>query len=52
LVPLQGRRVLLQHPDRRGAGDERGVTYETPFPAMAAIKDYVAFYPERVDKIR
>src|SRR5271168_1115341 len=23
-------------------------TYETPFPAMAAIKDYVAFYPDRV----
>ena len=27
-------------------------TYETPFPAMAAIKDYVAFYPDRVDQIR
>jgi uncharacterized protein (DUF427 family) len=27
-------------------------TYETPFPAMAAIKDYVAFYPDRVDEIR
>lgn len=26
-------------------------TYETPFPAMAAIKDYVAFYPSRVDAI-
>ena len=26
-------------------------TYETPFPAMAAIKDYVAFYPDRVDDI-
>ena len=26
-------------------------TYETPFPAMAAIKDHVAFYPNRVDKI-
>jgi uncharacterized protein (DUF427 family) len=26
-------------------------TYETPFPAMAAIKDYVAFYPDRVDEI-
>src|SRR5271163_673202 len=27
-------------------------TYETPFPAMAAIKGYVAFYPDRVDEIR
>ena len=27
-------------------------TYETPFPAMAGIKDYVAFYPDRVDEIR
>jgi uncharacterized protein (DUF427 family) len=26
-------------------------TYETPFPAMAQIKDYVAFYPDRVDTI-
>jgi uncharacterized protein (DUF427 family) len=26
-------------------------TYETPFPAMAAIRDHVAFYPDRVDEI-
>lgn len=26
-------------------------TYETPYPAVASIKDYVAFYPDRVDKI-
>jgi uncharacterized protein (DUF427 family) len=26
-------------------------TYETPYPAMAVIKDYVAFYPSRVDAI-
>jgi uncharacterized protein (DUF427 family) len=26
-------------------------TYETPFEAMAQIKNYVAFYPDRVDKI-
>ncbi len=26
-------------------------TYETPYPAMAQIKDYVAFYPSRVDGI-
>ena len=38
------------------AGGDRSTnavwTYETPFPAMAAIKDYVAFYPDRVDEIR
>jgi len=26
-------------------------TYEKPFPAVAAIKDYLAFYPDRVDAI-
>jgi uncharacterized protein (DUF427 family) len=26
-------------------------SYEQPFPAMAQIKDYLAFYPSRVDKI-
>ena len=24
-------------------------SYETPFPAMAEIKEYLAFYPNRVD---
>ena len=37
------------------AGGDRSLnavwTYETPFAAMAQIKDYVAFYPDRVDKI-
>jgi uncharacterized protein (DUF427 family) len=37
------------------AGGDRSTnavwTYETPFPAMAAIKDYLAFYPDRVDEI-
>jgi uncharacterized protein (DUF427 family) len=26
-------------------------TYENPFEAVAQIKDYVAFYPDRVDEI-
>jgi uncharacterized protein (DUF427 family) len=26
-------------------------TYETPFEAVARIKDYVAFYPDRIDEI-
>jgi uncharacterized protein (DUF427 family) len=37
------------------AGGDRSLnavwTYETPFEAMAQIKDYVAFYPDRVDDI-
>jgi uncharacterized protein (DUF427 family) len=32
-----------------GAAAENAVwTYETPYPAMAAIKDYFAFYPNHV----
>jgi len=38
------------------AGGDRSLnavwTYETPFEAMTQIKDYVAFYPDRVDEIR
>ncbi len=26
-------------------------TYETPYPAVAQIKEYLAFYPDRVDAI-
>jgi uncharacterized protein (DUF427 family) len=36
-------------------GGERGAnavwTYEAPYEAVAAIKDHVAFYPNRVDSI-
>jgi uncharacterized protein (DUF427 family) len=37
------------------AGGERSVnavwSYETPYPAVAAIREYLAFYPDRVDTI-
>jgi uncharacterized protein (DUF427 family) len=37
------------------AGGERSVnavwTYENPFPAVGAIKEYLAFYSDRVDAI-
>jgi uncharacterized protein (DUF427 family) len=37
------------------AGGERSVnavwTYEQPFEAVSAIKDYLAFYPDRVESI-
>jgi uncharacterized protein (DUF427 family) len=26
-------------------------SYESPYPAVAAIKDHLAFYPDRVDRI-
>jgi uncharacterized protein (DUF427 family) len=38
------------------AGGERSVnavwTYEQPYAAVAPIKDYLAFYPSRVDSIQ
>jgi uncharacterized protein (DUF427 family) len=38
------------------AGGDRSInavwTYETPFEAMARIKEYVAFYADRVDEIK
>jgi uncharacterized protein (DUF427 family) len=37
------------------AGGDRSLnaawTYEMPFEAMARIKDYLAFYPDRVDEL-
>jgi len=37
------------------AGGERSVnaiwTYESPYEPVAQIKDYVAFYPDRVDEV-
>ena len=52
ICPLQGRRFYYSIP----AGGDRSldaVNYDikTPFEAMAQIKDYVAFYPDRVDEI-
>ena len=36
-------------------GGERSIdavwAYETPYPAVAGIRDHVAFYPDRVDAI-
>jgi len=38
------------------AGGDRSLnavwTYERPFESVAQIKEYVAFYPDRVDEIR
>ena len=49
--PYKGDCAYLSVP----AGGARAVnavwTYEAPFPATAAIKDHLAFYPDRVDAI-
>ena len=37
--------------DGRSAEKNAVWSYEQPYPAMAEIKRYVAFYPKRVDKI-
>ena len=38
------------------AGGQRSVnavwTYEAPYPAVSQIRDYLAFYPDRVDAIQ
>lgn len=36
--------------DGRGA-DDAVWSYEEPYPAVVEIKEYLAFYPDRVDKI-
>ncbi len=49
--PYKGDCVYYSIP----AGGERAAnavwTYEAPFDAVAAIKDHLAFYPDRVDAI-
>jgi uncharacterized protein (DUF427 family) len=49
--PYKGDCVYYSIP----SGGERSVNavwaYESPYPAVAQIKDHVAFYPDRVDAI-
>jgi uncharacterized protein (DUF427 family) len=49
--PYKGDCVYFSIP----LGGERSAnavwTYETPYPAVAAVRDYLAFYPDRVDAI-
>lgn len=49
--PYKGEATYYSIP----AGGERSVnavwTYETPYDAVSAIADHVAFYPDRVDAI-
>lgn len=49
--PYKGEASYFSIPD----GDERSVdavwTYETPYDAVADIKNHLAFYPDRIDAI-
>lgn len=50
--PYKGEAAYYSLP----AGGDRSInavwTYETPFPAVAAIAGHLAFYPDRVDAIQ
>lgn len=49
--PYKGEAAYFNIP----AGGDRSInavwTYEDPYPAVASIKDCLAFYPDRVDAI-
>jgi uncharacterized protein (DUF427 family) len=45
--PYKGHCSYYSLPGPRGA--DAVWTYETPYPAVAAIKDHLAFYPDRVE---
>jgi uncharacterized protein (DUF427 family) len=49
--PYKGDASYYSIPAGRDRSRNAVWTYETPFEAMAQIKDYVAFYPDRVDEI-
>jgi uncharacterized protein (DUF427 family) len=49
--PYKGDASYYSIPAGGGRSINAVWTYETPLEAMAQIKDYVAFYPDRVDEI-
>ena len=49
--PYKGRANYFRLKVNGGAAENAVWTYETPYPAMTAIKDHLAFYPGRVDSI-
>jgi uncharacterized protein (DUF427 family) len=50
--PYKGDAAYFSIPAGGGRSVNAVWTYETPFEAVAQIKDYLAFYAERVDEIR
>jgi uncharacterized protein (DUF427 family) len=49
--PYKGECAYYSIPAGGGRSVNAVWTYERPFPAVAAIADHVAFYPDRVDTI-
>ncbi|KGM34454.1 DUF427 domain-containing protein [Inquilinus limosus] len=49
--PYKGDASYYSIPAGGGRADNAVWTYEAPYDAVAAIKDHVAFYPDRVDSI-
>jgi uncharacterized protein (DUF427 family) len=50
--PFKGDASYYSIPAGEGRSINAVWTYEAPFEAVAQIKEYVAFYPDRVDEIR
>ena len=49
--PFKGDASYYSIPALGERGADAVWTYEAPYPAVAEIKDHVAFYPDRVDEI-
>jgi uncharacterized protein (DUF427 family) len=49
--PYKGDASYFSIPALGDRGANAVWTYESPFEAVAQIKDYLAFYPDRVDRI-
>jgi uncharacterized protein (DUF427 family) len=50
--PYKGEASYFSIPAGGGRSVDAVWTYETPFEAMSQIKEYVAFYLDRVDEIK
>ena len=51
IAPTRRRRVLWTVEAGGRVAENAAWSYEDPIPAAAAMKDLIAFYPDRVDAI-
>jgi uncharacterized protein (DUF427 family) len=49
--PYKGECTYYSIPIGGGRSVNAVWSYESPYPAVAAIKDYLAFYPDRIGAI-
>ena len=49
--PYKGLASYFSLKDQDGASENAVWTYESPIPSVVAIAGYLAFYPDRVDRI-